>query len=250
MENFDKKFESFLDTLNFSFSPPTKKEEIDEKYNEFLERIKERYCYTGFIGDYKALEKNHTISDYENWKDSKDFENFVLTFNLSEIAFEEVFKEKELVSFENSKVMNDLLKKYEIDGNTKNGKEMLNQIVESWNSSLNQRKEHFDEFKISFPYLSRYIVSNISEFEQIDTLPTNFLETQEETLLRYYETNDIKVDKNTNELYSESGNLFSSSIISLAEGEISFDEWFEDASSFLENEEKQNKKQSINQEEM
>ena len=93
----------------------------------------------------------------------------------------------------------------------------------------------YDEFKVMFPYLSKYIVSDIHEFEQIDKkIPTSYLADFEETLLLYYKTNDIQVDEETNELYSVEGNLFYSSIISLAEGEISFDEWIENYSSFLE----------------
>lgn len=217
---FDKKFESFLDTLNFSFSPLTEKEEIDEKYNDFLERIKERYCYTGFIGDYKALEKNHTISDYENWKDSKDFENFVLTFNLSEIAFEEVFKEKKYNSIDNSDFMNNLLKKYEINENIEEGEKMLEQITDTWNRAQEQKAwNEYKDFKPQIDKLYNYYFEKSPYVDQVpltkkeretfifSDIVNNLLVKEDDNIILYKAPLDkkelLKIDLNTNELFVE-----------------------------------------------
>lgn len=82
--------------------------------------------------------------------------------------------------------------------------------------------------KDNYPLIKKYAVSEEKIFDFFNYFSLKQLDDFEKTLYLYFETDDIKYDKETLELYSKSNNVFNSNIICLVEGVVSYEDFVED----------------------
>lgn len=183
---------------------------VETMLKEMLLEIDDKILHIYIKDEYIDLKENGEINS-QNYKDYLD-ENFeIYKYNFYQDLYNSVIKNE--IAYD----LNDLpLFNY-------NGKWEFYITFEEL-----QKMGYGFMVKDNYPLIKKYAVSGEKIFDFFNYFSLKQLDDFEKTLYLYFETDDIKYDKETLELYSKSNNVFNSNIICLVEGVVSYEDFVED----------------------
>lgn len=183
---------------------------VETMLKEMLLEIDDKILHIYIKDEYIDLKENGEINS-QNYKDYLD-ENFeIYKYNFYQDLYNSVIKNE--IAYD----LNDLpLFNY-------NGKWEFYITFEEL-----QKMGYGFMVKDNYPLIKKYAVSEEKIFDFFNYFSLKQLDDFEKTLYLYFETDDIKYDKETLELYSKSNNVFNSNIICLVEGVVSYEDFVED----------------------